>query len=257
MKWVAAAAAVCALTLAGPASGITYGQPDGDAHPEVGALVVTISTGTFAYCTGTLVSPTVLVTAAHCDDDGAAVQVTFDPVVGPASALVSGRFVADPLFGGGQGDAHDLAVVLFPEPVAGVAPARLPAESALDALKAMGELTGSTRFTVVGYGAEERSFDGKGQPQLTFPGLRRFAVSSFNSLNKGYLRLSQNQAHGDGGTCIGDSGGPTFLGAGAEETDVVAAVTVTGDAQCVSTSVAYRLDTPSARGFLGQFVALP
>jgi len=38
---------------------------------------------------------------------------------------------------------------------------------------------------------------------------------------------------------------------------VVAAITITGDAVCRSTNVDYRLDTPSARAFLGQFVALP
>jgi hypothetical protein len=40
-------------------------------------------------------------------------------------------------------------------------------------------------------------------------------------------------------------------------TDIVAATTITGDAICRSTNVTYRLDTPSARTFLGQFVTWP
>jgi hypothetical protein len=68
---------------------------------------------------------------------------------------------------------------------------------------------------------------------------------------------SSGPARGDGGTCYGDSGGPNCLGAGATETNIVAATTITGDFMCCATNVDYRLDTPSARGFLGQYVTLP
>jgi hypothetical protein len=70
-----------------------------------------------------------------------------------------------------------------------------------------------------------------------------------------YLRLSQNQ--GNGGTCYGDSGGPNFLGAGADETNIIASTTITGDTWCNSTNVTLRLDTASARQFLGKYVTLP
>jgi len=52
-------------------------------------------------------------------------------------------------------------------------------------------------------------------------------------------------------------GGPNFLGAGASETNIVAATTITGDTPCRSTNVDYRLDAPSVRAFFGQFVTLP
>jgi hypothetical protein len=42
-----------------------------------------------------------------------------------------------------------------------------------------------------------------------------------------------------------------------DSTDVVAAITITGDAICRATNVVYRLDTESARAFLGQYVTLP
>jgi hypothetical protein len=38
---------------------------------------------------------------------------------------------------------------------------------------------------------------------------------------------------------------------------VIAATTITGDSSCRSTNVDYRLDTPSARSFLANFVSLP
>ncbi len=79
------------------------------------------------------------------------------------------------------------------------------------------------------------------------------AVGELNAVNKTWLRISMNSSTGDGGTCYGDSGGPNFLGS----TTIVAAVTITGDAVCRATNVDYRLDTASARAFLGQFVILP
>ena len=62
-----------------------------------------------------------------------------------------------------------------------------------------------------------------------------------------------NPSTGDGGTCYGDSGGPNFLG----DSNVVAAIMITGDAVGRATNVDYRLDTPQARAFLGQYVSLP
>jgi hypothetical protein len=79
------------------------------------------------------------------------------------------------------------------------------------------------------------------------------ATGQLNAINKTWLRISMNASTGDGGTCYGDSGGPNFLGT----TDVIAAITITGDAVCRATNVVYRLDTTSARAFLGQFVLLP
>ena len=79
------------------------------------------------------------------------------------------------------------------------------------------------------------------------------ATGTLNAINPAWLRISMNPSTGNGGTCYGDSGGPNFLGT----TDIVAAITITGDAVCRSTNVVYRLDTESARAFLGQYVTLP
>jgi len=64
--------------------------------------------------------------------------------------------------------------------------------------------------------------------------------------------LSQpgNAATGNGGGCYGDSGGANFLGT----SDVLAAITITGDAVCRATNVVYRLDTESARAFLADYL---
>jgi hypothetical protein len=53
----------------GPTSAITFGQPDGNRHPNVGALLADYdpdSPGPDIICSGTLIAPTVFLTAAHC-----------------------------------------------------------------------------------------------------------------------------------------------------------------------------------------------
>ena len=68
------------MVFGGTASAVVYGQPDGQDHPNVGALLApqTYSDGTWASCSGTLISPTVFLTAAHCDWGLYRMAVTFD-----------------------------------------------------------------------------------------------------------------------------------------------------------------------------------
>ena len=236
----------CALT----AFAITYGQFDGNRHPQVGALVGEFSSGTFPYCSGTLISPTVFLTAAHCNLGTSRVFVTFDPKFSSKSKLHAGTFYFDPAYNQAQSDTHDIAVVVFDKPVNGITPARLPEAGQLDSLSV------NQRFTVVGYGGQE-PVNQPGGPVIGFLDTREFSVASLNAVNPNWLRLSQNPATGDSGACYGDSGGPNFLGAGAAETNIVAGTTITGDALCKATNVIYRTDTPSARSFLSGFVTLP
>jgi hypothetical protein len=49
----------------------------------------------------------------------------------------------------------------------------------------------------------------------------------------------------------------TAIWRSSSETNIVAALTVTGDTPCRSTNVDYRLDTDAARNFLRQYVTLP
>jgi hypothetical protein len=229
---------------------ITYGQADGNLHPEVGALVGHFSSGTFPYCSGTLISPTVFLTAAHCDLGTTQVFVTFDPEFGSKSKLLSGTYYADPLYNQTQADPHDIAVVVLDAPVKGITPARLPAAGSLGALSV------GSPFTAVGYGSQE-VVNAPGGPYNPYLDTREYSVSTLNSINPAWLRLSQNVNTGDGGTCYGDSGGPNFVGASRTETNIVGGTTITGDMFCKATNVIYRLDTAPARAFLSRFVKLP
>ena len=243
-----AAILLAALISAAPASAITNGEPDGNGHPNVGGLVspTQYSDGTWIYCSGTLIAPKVFLTAAHCAE-GDRVRVTFDSAYVDGDKTYAGTFHADPAYNQSTSDYHDIAVVMLDQAVRGITPARLPAADSLSGLPK------TQQFTSVGYGAYEVTSGKGGGHQYLYDDVRGVATGTLNSINKTLLRISMNPSHGDGGTCYGDSGGPNFLGS----SDVVAATTITGDSVCRSTNVDYRLDTPEARAFLGQYVTLP
>jgi secreted trypsin-like serine protease len=261
MKKTLVALVLAALVLSMPAAAITYGQPDGNRHPNVGAMIRLRSDGQFRIlCSGSLISPTVFLTAAHCttflEQQGISdVWVTFDSQFSQSSKLIHGTMHTNPLYNQAQSDTGDIAVIVLDQAVNNLAPVQLPPAGLLDAMKANGTLN-RTLLTSVGYGTQEPQ-PSPGGITNPFPMERWYSVGEFNALNPTWLRIAQTQATGDGGTCSGDSGGPQFLGAGASETDTQVSITITGDVFCFATNVDYRVDTPQARAFLSRFVTLP
>ncbi|MDX6440702.1 MAG: hypothetical protein QOE43_431 [Gaiellaceae bacterium] len=245
---IAAAALVAAAGITGVAVAITGGGPDDNGHPAVGALLAphAFSDGTWEECTGTLISSTVFLTAAHCDLGLSRVAVTFDSVYDSKKGNAYwGTWHADPLFRNAQSDPYDIAVVVLDKPLK-ITPAKLPKLNSLDSLKV------GDPITAVGYGAQSVTM-GAGGATFHYADIRYVAVGSVNAMNSAWIRASMNPATGDGGTCYGDSGGPNFLG----NTDIIAGTTITGDFVCRATNVDYRLDTASARDFLKDYVTLP
>ena len=254
-------AAAVAAVVAGTAGAITYGQYDGTAHPSVGAMILqSPSDGTFhLVCSGSLISPTVFLTASHCTAYGQSLgltdaYVTFDPTFDSKSKLYHGTMHTNPGYNQAQSDPGDIGVITLDRALSRPT-VDLPRAGLLDQMKKDGTLNG-TFFTSVGYGIQQ-AVNGPGGPTSAFLSQRWTSAGQFSSLQDVWLRISQNPATGNGGTCNGDSGGPQFLGAGAAETSTQVSITITGDTFCKSTNVDYRLDTPQARAFLGQFVTLP
>src|SRR5215203_3666946 len=130
--------AVAVLMASGVASAITYGKADGNRHPMVGALVGTFDGQTYPYCSGTLISPTVFLTAAHCDVGTSDVTVTFDEVYTAHAKLYAGTYHANASYTQSQSDPQDLAVVVFKNPIRGITPANLPTAGLFDQMKADG-----------------------------------------------------------------------------------------------------------------------
>jgi hypothetical protein len=250
-------AVVAVLLAAAPAGAVTNGQPDGEGHPYVGLVLLPVDGG-FFFCSGSLISPTIFVTAAHCfEEPGQTVYLTFDPegAFGQTfedfpNNLLTGQWFPDPAFcvGCAPGlpgfDTHDVAVVVLDAPVALDRYAALPTEGFVD------ELGKGTQVETVGYGLQVRP------KKLTDELLTRYVGISNVSRSRGrvsaeFLKLSANPSQGKGGTCFGDSGGPNLL----RGTDTILGINSFGtNRNCAGVSYSYRLDTADALGFIGSFL---
>jgi hypothetical protein len=258
-----AALAAAAVVAVAPAGAITGGTVDGTTHPEVGAMLADFGTGKGlqVLCSGTMISTRVYLSAGHCTDYLASrgigrhdVYVTLDPAwPAKGATALRGTYYTDPQYGysgqGGQSDPHDIAVIVLDKAYKGATPAKLPTAGLLDKLPLK-----NARFTAVGYGTV-RSSSTTGPNAFYFDSTRRYALQFFLSLEPSWLNLSENPSTDSGGTCYGDSGGPHFLGGVSSNLEV--SITVTGDSVCRATDKTYRLDTRSARSFLGHYVTLP
>ncbi len=241
--------------LASPVAAITWGEPD-TKHTNVGAMVNDYPDyGLWQSCTGTLISPRVFLTAGHCVED---LDVTALPtfVNFDQDALNAGTLLAvqaaiphPDYYWGPNSNPYDVGVLILAEPVTDIVPANLPKEGFLDQLLADGLLNQGqekAKFTLVGYGG---SLDWP-PPDIYYEDTRQVAYSEYRTLLKVWLKMSQNQATGDGGTCYGDSGGPAFWEDPVTKVETIVGVTSWGDAQCVASAFNYRVDIAETLTFI-------
>jgi hypothetical protein len=188
---------------------VTNGAP-----ADLEAVVALVDADGSLSCTGTLVAPRVVVTAAHCltEDAPSEVRIGPDPT-NPRRVVPVLERRAHPDFDAVT-LANDVAVLWLAARMEDVAPAALPADAALPA---EGE-----PVRVAGFG---RSDAPAGQ-HAQRAGFARVATS-----DDGLLRLLPGPSQ----PCAGDSGGPVFRGETGEE---LLAVTSHGDRDCLDHAVA-------------------
>jgi secreted trypsin-like serine protease len=253
------------VATATPAQAITFGQPTtGSAYSNVGSLVGTVDGTSYQWCTGTLIRPTVFLTASHClaGFEDVDFSVTFARVldadqngeVDPGVPLIPVTEThVNPLYAsGGENNTYDVAVVELDasspayaaQHVASLPLAQLPTIGLLDT-----KASQAADYVAVGYGTVRTAK--QGGPHAFGVGWRReYVHQHVNSVTKSWVTFSGNPSTGSGGTCYGDSGGPHFLAG----TSIVVALTVTGDRFCRATDKAYRLDTVDAQRFLAPYL---
>lgn len=246
----------------GSASAVTDGEPDGEDHPYVGLMVAHDADGNPLWrCSGTLISPTVYLTAGHCTESPAAhAEIWFDADV--ESGIPGNGY---PLAGDAGGATHthpqydpnafflfDLGVVVLDEPVVMDEYGELPDLNQLDAMaKKRGKQ--DITFTAVGYGLQ-KSFPDAAAWKNSAQRIRMVAHPKLNQINTGlvgdFSLLLSNNAH-TGGTCFGDSGGPNFIGT----SNVIAGVTSFGlNSACGGTGGVYRVDRADDLDWLATFL---
>lgn len=247
----AAFAAMLAGTVLMPAHAVTDGEMDGNSHPFVGIMVAQDANRNVLWrCSGTLLSPTLFLTAGHCTEAPAAhVEIWFDADIDagrpgngyPNVGQAGGTPFTHPNYDTNAFFRYDLGVVVLDAPMVMPHYGQLPQLDQLDALKTRRGQKDVT-FTAVGYGLQ-MSFPDAASFLENNTRVRMVARPHLLQINTpGFtgdfsMLLSNNTA--TGGTCFGDSGGPNFLG----DTDIVAGVTSFGlNSTCAGTGGVYRVD---------------
>lgn len=254
------------------AGAITWGEPT-EGYPYVGTLLFEQTSGLYS-CTGTLLSPTVMLTAGHCTEEGGQANfqtwVSFDPEITFEglddyddlyeyldAEWITGVAIPHPEFNdfATWPNTYDVGVVILDTAVELDEYGALPELGLLDRLT-KGQGRKDRQFTAVGYGMQ-----GVVRPFYMDHWARYKGTVSLIEVKSTFTGDGQSakftnnpgKGNGSGGTCFGDSGGPLFHG----DSNVVGAVVSWGITPCIGVDYQFRMDTAVAQDFVNGYLSAP
>ena len=251
-----AVAALVALLALFPGRAIQFGDPDDGEHPYVGLLVFYNADGVPQWrCTGTLISPTVVLTAGHCTELNEGAQLFLQEDVGtvagyPFTGGITGTAFTGPEWAGGLflPNTGDVGVVVLDTAVTLSEYGVLADAGTLDDLQ-NGPFA---EFEVVGYGLQSVK-----PVQSALRQRLKAEVSLINtesSLTDGYnvhYSGAPGYGTGGGGTCFGDSGGAVFLNG---TNEIVAVNSFVLNSNCKGAGFGYRVDREPVQEWIEGFL---
>ena len=221
---------------------IYNGLPDTDpAHRSVVALVEPVGGGRFeSFCTGTLINPATVLTAAHCVDalQPADFEIYFGTnVLGGGTQVAVDDFVQHDGWDKTDAESPDDIALVF---LASAAPSNVEPSVPLPASLKLTASDVGTDLVFSGFG-ETESFDYDEKLWVAAP-LGRVCAGPQSCAWAGDIlaprTIGYDQA--EGGPCNGDSGGPAFLERGG--TEYIVGINAYGDLDCWGSGVSTLVD---------------
>jgi hypothetical protein len=266
-------ATIALLTLSSTAYGIT-GNYQSDSTPYVGVVVLFNEDGNaIGYCSGVLISSTVMLTAGHSTFGAATASVCFDK--GPITYAIQDGIIVLPnaltiyngqpktyreyeisvINGLNKGNhlysSTDIGVIVLNKPVMEVTTyANLPPAGFADTLDK------KTDLKVLGYGFQTQITPKNNGVENSWVGTIscNSAQTQLVACNDKYLKLSANPSQSKGGVAFGDSGGPVIYSSNNQDT-VLAINSYVTNANCEGVTYHTRIDTTQIHDWICQFLA--